>query len=159
MKIRNARADDYPSVICVLNEWWGGRRMSDMLPRLFFSHFQNTSFINESDGHIQAFLVGFLSQSSLDEAYIHFAGVHPDNRNKGIGRRMYNHFFRKALNQKRTIIRCVTSPINKASINFHKSMGFELERGDSEIDSIPFFSDYDGIGEHRVLFTKKLMNG
>jgi ribosomal protein S18 acetylase RimI-like enzyme len=159
MEFRNARADDYPSIIGVLNEWWDGRRMSDMLPKLFFSHFRNTSFLNESEDQIQAFLVGFLSQSNLNEAYIHFSGVHPDCRKKGIGRAMYKHFFHTVLNQNRFIVRCVTSPINKASINFHKRMGFEIEQGDSEKDGTPYFTDYDGIGEHRVLFTKTLKKG
>ena len=36
--------------------------------------------------------VGFMSQSRPAEAYIHFVGVHPDERGHGLGRRLYEHF-------------------------------------------------------------------
>lgn len=39
MNVRNVQPSDYPAIISVLDEWWGGRKMSDMLPRLFFEHF------------------------------------------------------------------------------------------------------------------------
>ena len=42
--LRNVREDDYPQVIRVLNDWWGGRKVADMLPRLFFTHFSDTSY-------------------------------------------------------------------------------------------------------------------
>ncbi len=77
MNIRNVRPSDYPPIITMLDDWWGGRKMSAMLPRLFFEHFCDTSFIIEGDEKIVAFLIGFLSQSRSDEAYIHFVGVHP----------------------------------------------------------------------------------
>jgi ribosomal protein S18 acetylase RimI-like enzyme len=66
--------------------------MSDKLPKLFFDHFKNTSFIAEKDGKIVGFLIGFLSQTYPEEAYIHFVGVHPDYRKHGIGRQLYNDF-------------------------------------------------------------------
>lgn len=31
----------------VINNWWGGRQMTHLLPRFFFEHFQSTSFIVE----------------------------------------------------------------------------------------------------------------
>ncbi|MCR8987875.1 hypothetical protein NW801_23055 [Brevibacillus laterosporus] len=50
----------------------------------------------------------------------------------------------------------VTSPVNKASIAYHQKMGFEIEQGDTEVDGIFVFTDYDGKNEHRVLFVKQL---
>ena len=38
-------------------QWWGGRPMAAMLPRLFFVHFRPTSFVLEQDGRLVAFLV------------------------------------------------------------------------------------------------------
>jgi hypothetical protein len=66
VKIRIVRTSDYERIISVLDEWWGGRRMNDMLPKLFFVHFCETSFIAESDEKIIGFLIGFLSQSNLN---------------------------------------------------------------------------------------------
>ncbi len=36
VRIRPVRASDYRTVISVIDGWWGGRHMADMLPRLFF---------------------------------------------------------------------------------------------------------------------------
>ncbi|RAP22367.1 hypothetical protein C2W64_03582 [Brevibacillus laterosporus] len=38
----------------------------------------------------------------------------------------------------------------------NQRMGFEIERGDTEVDGISVFSDYDGKNESRVLFVKKV---
>ena len=32
-----------------VNAWWGGREMAPMLPKLFFLHFEGTSFVVEDD--------------------------------------------------------------------------------------------------------------
>ena len=50
MLIRHAEPRDYGRVIAVVDEWWGGREMRAMLPKLFFVHFQSTSFVAEADG-------------------------------------------------------------------------------------------------------------
>lgn len=53
VRIRNAEASDYLPIISVVNAWWDGRNMRDMLPKLFFVHFRQTSFVAEADGHRQ----------------------------------------------------------------------------------------------------------
>ena len=130
--------------------------MSDMLPKLFFVHFHDTSFVAEKDGLRVGFLIGFLSQTFPDEAYIHFVGVHPDYRKEGVGRLLYERFFEAVLEQGRSIVRCVTAPVNKTSIAFHLKMGFQAEPQDTTADGIPFYQDYDGRDGDRVLFVKKL---
>jgi GNAT superfamily N-acetyltransferase len=85
MEIRQLHPSDYGPVIAVIDEWWSGRPMADMLPRLFFEHFADTSFAAERDGELIGFLDGFLSQSRPGEAYIHFVGIHPDERGRGLG--------------------------------------------------------------------------
>ena len=61
--------------------------------KLFFDHFTDTSFIAEMDGEILGFLIGFLSQTHPNEAYIHFVGVNPTVRKQSIGKQLYNKFF------------------------------------------------------------------
>ena len=143
--IRNAEPADYASVIGVIDDWWGGRAMAAMLPKLFFVHFRDTSFVAEEDGRVVAFLCGFRSQTHDDEAYIHFVGVDPSRRGSGLGRELYERFF--AAVAPRTTVRAVTSPANERSVAFHRALGFEVERVDEE---------YDGRGEARVLLTKNL---
>jgi ribosomal protein S18 acetylase RimI-like enzyme len=156
MLIRNVIPDDYHSIINVLNEWWGGRQMADMLPKLFFIHFQETSFVVIDQEQIIGFLVGFVSQTYPDQAYIHFIGVHPEYRKRKIASKLYELFFEKMKEKGCQLVRCVTSPVNHTSIAFHKNMGFEIEEGDQVIDGTSVFTNYDGKGNDRVLFVKRL---
>ncbi|KQL21183.1 GNAT family N-acetyltransferase [Cytobacillus solani] len=157
MKIRLVKGSDYYVISPLINKWWGGRQMSDMLPKLFFDHFTNTSFVVEKEGEIVGFLIGFLSQSYSNEAYIHFIGVHPDYRRHNIGKKLYNEFFNKVKQNGCKIVRCVTSPVNKVSIAYHTKMGFVIEKGDKTINGVSVNTDYDGPNQDRVLFVKELV--
>ena len=130
--------------------------MSNMLPKLFFVHFRETSFVAESSDKIVGFLIGFLSQTFRDEAYIHFAGVHPDYRKMGLGGALYERFFEVARNLGRTVVRCVTSPVNKGSVAFHLRMGFGIEQSETIVEGISVAKHYNGHGGDRVLFSKTL---
>lgn len=44
-QVRKVRGEDYGRVIASVDEWWSGRTVSPMLPRLFFDHFCDTSFV------------------------------------------------------------------------------------------------------------------
>lgn len=156
MEIRSVKGSDYYVISPLVNEWWGGRNMSDMLPKLFFDHFTQTSFIAEKDGKLVGFLIGFLSQTYSNEAYIHFVGVHPEYRKHNIGKHLYNEFFNVVKQNNRSIVRCVTSPVNKVSIAYHTNMGFEIEDGDRSVDDLSINTDYDGPNQDRVIFVKTL---
>jgi GNAT superfamily N-acetyltransferase len=155
-QIRPIRPADYWTVIAVIDEWWGGRRMADMLPRLFFEHFTDTCFAAERDGELTGFLVGFRSQSHPAEAYIHFVGVHPAERGRGLGKQLYERFFATVRAQHCGLVRAVTSPVNHGSVRFHRRMGFDIEPGDTEVDGVPVAAGYDGDGQDRVRFVKDL---
>jgi predicted GNAT superfamily acetyltransferase len=146
VEIRTARPSDYERVIAVVDDWWGGRPMRPLLPRLFLEHFADTSLVAEDDGELVGFLVGFVSPSRPDEAYVHFVGVRPDRRGGGLARAFYERFFERARAEGRTVVRCVTSPANEGSVAFHRKLGFEAE----------LVADYDGPGADRVAFTKRL---
>jgi len=156
MKIRSVKSSDYYVISPLLNDWWGGRQMADMLPKLFFDHFTDTSFIAEKDGKIIGFLIGFLSQSKSEEAYIHFVGVHPEYRKHKIGNQLYNEFFNAVKPKGVRVVLCVTSPVNKVSIAYHTKMGFDIEQGNKSIDGVSVHTDYDGPNQDRVLFIKHL---
>jgi ribosomal protein S18 acetylase RimI-like enzyme len=145
MLIRNAEPDDYARVIGSVDEWWGGRPMAAMLPKLFFVHFRDTSFVADDEGVIAGFLCGFRSQTYADEAYIHFVGVDPAWRGHGVARSLYERFFDAVA--PRTVVRAVTSPANERSIAFHEALGFDTSRLEE---------NYDGRGESRVLLVRRL---
>jgi ribosomal protein S18 acetylase RimI-like enzyme len=145
MDLRHAEPADYGRVIEVIDHWWGGREMAAMLPKLFFVHFRDTSFVAEEDGELAGFICGFRSQTYADEAYVHFVGVDPGRRTSGLGRALYERFFEAVA--PRTVVRAVTAPVNERSVAFHRAMGFQVERVDE---------DYDGRGQARVLLVKDL---
>ena len=144
--LRTATPADYDRIAAVLDDWWG-RPVSGALPRLFLDHFHATSAIAEADGDLAGFLVGILSPSLPDAAYIHFVGVHPDHRRDGLARVLYERFFAMAAADGRTVVRAVTSPVNARSIAFHAALGFTVS------DQAP---GYDGPGDVKVRFERSL---
>jgi ribosomal protein S18 acetylase RimI-like enzyme len=133
IEIRHARPSDYGRVYPLVNEWWDGREMTQNLPGVFFVHFEGSSFIaNTPDCAL---------------AYVHMAGVAPELRRQGIGRRLYETFIEAARVHGRSRVSLITAPINTGSIAFHEALGFELER---------VLDNFAGPGEDRLAFIKHL---
>lgn len=153
--IRNIREDDYDTIILKINEWWGGRDMVKMLPRLFFIHFQGSSFAVEDLGRIVGFLIGFISDTHKDIGYIHFVGVDPTYRNQKIATKLYKKFIDYCVGNGVLNIKCVTSPTNKVSIAFHYSFGFKASSCNINGEPLPI-NDCDGPGGDRVLLKLQL---
>lgn len=156
LAIRHLEPSDYAPVIAVVDDWWGGRRMRDMLPKLFFAHFRPTSFVAEADGALAGFLCGFVSQTDPALAYVHFVGVDPARRGETIGRRLYERFFEAVTAAGCRQVRAVTSPQNAASIAFHRRVGFAMLPGPAIAADVPYTPGYDGPGEDRVVFALDL---
>jgi predicted GNAT superfamily acetyltransferase len=146
IKLRTAAAADYDRIIAVLDDWWG-RPVRHSLPRVFLDHFYATSTVAESDGELAGFLIGFLSPSQPDAAYIHFVGVSPRLRGNGLARSLYERFFALAAADGRQVVRAITAPRNAPSIAFHTAMGFSVSA------PIP---DYDGESSPKVVFERYL---
>ncbi|OEU87398.1 acetyltransferase [Streptomyces abyssalis] len=161
--VRQALASDHRAIVECVQKWWSDSRTPDqarelslLLPKLFLQFFSSTSLVLEDDTGITAFLVGFHSADNEDEAYVHFVGVNPKLRGQGVARRLYTVFLQRAAEAGRREVRAITSPANTGSIAFHRAMGFDLEEGDREFDGLPVHSDYDGPGQDRVCFYKKI---
>ena len=156
LRLRPLEPGDHRRVTGVIDEWWGGREMSRRLSHAFFVHFRPTSFVLECDDELLGFLIGLVSQTSPDEAYVHFVGVHPGYRQLGLGRRLYCRFCTVAGLLGCDTVRSHTAPQNRLSIAFHEAMGFAVDPGDAVIDGVSVWLDYAGCGEHRVRFVKRL---
>jgi ribosomal protein S18 acetylase RimI-like enzyme len=146
LRLRTATAADYDQIIAVVDDWWG-RPIRRALPRVFVDHFHATSAIAESGGELAGFLIGFLSPSVPDTAYIHFVGVHPSLRGNGLARTLYERFFALAGANSRQRVSAITAPGNAGSIAFHTAMGFTVT---------PPIPDYDGEASPKVLFERRL---
>ncbi|NLU70431.1 GNAT family N-acetyltransferase [Streptomyces sp. HNM0574] len=161
---RPARESDHGTIVACVQRWWGdsrtpeqARELSLLLPRLFLQFFAGTSLVREDGTGVRAFLVGFDSADDPEVAYIHFVGVDPELRGLGVGRELYEAFLGRAARAGRREVRAVTSPGNHGSVAFHRAMGFQPVPGDREsAEGLPLHSDYDGPGQHRVCFRRRL---
>lgn len=143
---------DHERVMAVLPQWWDGRDLRALLPKIFFEHFRGTSLIVEHEDTLVAFLVGFFCADHKDEAYVHFVGVAPEWRHVGLGRDLYRRFFALARADGRRVVRAVTAPVNTGSIAFHTALGFSMLPGDEEIDGMPVSLDPGAHGHDLVRF-------
>jgi ribosomal protein S18 acetylase RimI-like enzyme len=144
--VRAATPEDFDIIVNVVDDWWG-RPASRDLTRVFVNHFFTTSLVAESEDELAGFVIGLLSPSKPEEAYIHFTGVAPKWRRDGLARDLYERFFALARDHGRSLVKAITSPQNSTSIKFHQAMGFEAS------DPIP---DYDGPSLDRVVFIRRL---
>ena len=156
LSIRPIAEDDYAFVISRLDEWWGGRDMVAKLPRLFFEHLGDAGLIAEDDGRVVGFLAGFMSTAKPGEAYIHFVGVDPAARGKGVGRELYQRYFAASRERGAVAVNAMTSPVNRSSVEFHRAMGFAFVPGDAEVDGISYHRDHNGPGGDAVVFRRGL---
>jgi GNAT superfamily N-acetyltransferase len=144
--VRVACPEDYDRIVAVVDDWWG-RPVRASLPRLFFDHFWSTSRVAE-DGHgLAGFLVAFVSPSVPHVAYLHFVGVRPDQRGRGLARELYANFAGYARGEGCTELRAITGAGNSGSIRFHQRLGFTV--------SAPI-ADYNGPNQPMITFRREL---
>jgi len=116
IRFRRPTEADHRRIVGLVDEWWGGRRLHDYLPRLWFQHFTGTSWMAETeDGRPAGFLVGFISPEHPDEAYIHMVGANPNLRRRGIGAALYDRFFDDMRGRGVRRVSAITWPGNRAS--------------------------------------------
>lgn len=159
LRSRHPVPDDHPRVVAAIETWWPNGRgvdLSAQVPRVFFQHFASTSWVVEdADGSLRGFLIAFRSGDDAESAYIHFVGVDPASRGRGVARSLYDCLFAelRAMGVRR--VSAITGPGNLASQRFHTALGFSVG-GAVEIDGVLAYPDYDGPGEHRVTLQRDL---
>ena len=150
---------DYRSISLVIDDWWGGRQLDHLLPRLWLQHFTGTSWLAEmDDGRLAGFLIGFHSPDKPDVAYCHLIATNPNLRRRGLGRALYQRFFEDARVAGRRTVTAITWPANHASIGFHRSLGFEVQRRtDSQnLYGTPALAGYDFDREDRAILVRSI---
>ncbi|HUQ43803.1 MAG TPA: GNAT family N-acetyltransferase [Candidatus Limnocylindria bacterium] len=159
IRFRRPTEADYPAISRVIDEWWGGRQLDHLLPRLWLQHFTGTSWLAEqSDGGLGGFLIGFLSPDQPDTAYCHLVAARPNVRRRGLGRELYQRFFEDARAARRTRVTAITWPANKPSIAFHRALGFEVQAGpgSQNLYGIPAVAGYDFDREDRAVMVRAI---
>jgi GNAT superfamily N-acetyltransferase len=162
VRFRRPTEADHGPIVRVVDEWWGGRRMSGLFLRLWFQHFAGTSWVAEDDeGRLLGFLFGFISQDHPDIGYVHMIATNPNHRRHGLGAALYGQFFADVDARGVREVKAITWPGNRVSVAFHRSIGFQVDDGPGtqRLYGTPAFPDYDGDGEDRVVFVRKLDGG
>jgi ribosomal protein S18 acetylase RimI-like enzyme len=150
---------DHGYLVDRVDEWWGGRKVRQLLPRLWLRHFTGTSWIAEdASGAIVGFLIGFVSPDDPVHAYIHMAATSPNHRRPGLGRVLYGRFLADARERGVRRVTAITWPGNRVSVGFYLALGFHPEDGPGtqRLYGTPAYPDYDGDGQDRTVFSLEL---
>jgi GNAT superfamily N-acetyltransferase len=159
LRFRRPTEADHQGIVVAVDDWWGGRRIHDLLPRLWFQHFTGTSWLAETDaGRPAGFLIGFISPDDPSVAYIHMVGTNPNHRRRGLGRDMYERFFNDVAARGVERVRAITWPGNRISVSFHTALGFGPVDGPGSrnLYGTLGFADYDFPGDDRVVFERSI---
>ena len=150
---------DYLAINRVIDDWWGGRQLDHLLPRLWLQHFTGTSWLAEAtDGRLAGFLIGFLSPDRPDVAYCHLVATNPNLRRRGLGRALSERVYDDARAGGRSMVSAITWPANRTSIAFHRALGFEVQGGPEtqNLYGTPARAGYDFDREDRAILVRRL---
>lgn len=158
-RFRRPLEADHAFLVGQVDDWWGGRKLHQLLPRLWLQHFTGTSWVVEDAGGTPiGFLVGFVSPDHPDQAYIHMVATSPSHRGSGLGRALYERFFSDVKARGARRVTAVTWPGNRVSVGFHQAMGFVPAEGPGtqRLYGTPAYPDYDAEGDDRVVLKREL---
>jgi ribosomal protein S18 acetylase RimI-like enzyme len=150
---------DHRRLVALVDEWWGGRPLRQLLHRLWFQHFTGTSWVVEApDGTPAGFLIGFVSPDDPTVGYVHMVAANPDLRQRGVGRELYRRFFDDVAARGVREVRAITWAGNRASIAFHTAIGFRVDGGPGTepTSGTTAYPDYEGDGRAMVVFRRRL---
>jgi ribosomal protein S18 acetylase RimI-like enzyme len=120
--------------------------------RLFFEQLGASGVYasaRDRPGLMVGVLLGLVSETEPDLAYVHFHMVDPAWRGRGVGSALYAEFAARAHARGCSRIRALASPSRTGSIAFHEALGFvgRLHPG------------HLGPGEDRIVFERSLPLG
>lgn len=159
LRFRRPVEADHRFLVERVDDWWGGRKLHQLLPRLWLQHFTGTSWVAEdARGAIVGFLVGFVSPDHPEQAYIHMVATSPNHRRTGLGRALYERFVADVRSRGVRRVTAITWPGNRVSVGFHRAMGFRPDEGPGtqRLYGTPAYPDYDADGDDRAVFTLEL---
>ena len=159
--IRNVEERDFIDISKLARECKPMSTERNSIYHIFTKFFQNTSLIlEEKDGKICGFLLGLISQNDHQEAYIHLLCLKDELRGRGFAKKIIDKFTKIVKSKGCKKISLITKPVNKKAIRFYKKLGFQLVYKNDEkmviIDGVSAVKDYNGAGEHMVIFEYNL---
>jgi GNAT superfamily N-acetyltransferase len=153
-EITTCTKEDFDQVLAEFDQFWEHDRASALHHPTIIYEFVNSSFVIKDNGRVLAYLFGFLSQTE-PTGYVHLLSVRRGFRGQGLANRLYAHFELFARSCGCTRLKAITSPVNRLSIDFHRSIGM-LPSGEPGSQGVPVVKDYAGPGRDRVVFLKDI---
>jgi GNAT superfamily N-acetyltransferase len=154
MEITRFSKQDFDQVLTEFGEFWDTDRTLPLHHPTLVNEFGNSAFTIKDGDKVVAYLLGFLSQTT-PTGYVQLLAVRQGYRKQGLARQLYDHFTEFAITRGCTSLKAITSPVNKLSIAFHKSIGM-MPTGTDMADGVPVVRDYSGPGKDRVVFMKNI---
>ena len=154
MKIEQMTAAVYEQIVDELPDYWGDDRTRGLHHPMFVHEFRETAFAIRIGQMAAAYLLGFVARDNR-YGYIHLAAVRGSHRRRGMGRALYQHFFEYCRARDVRLVKAITRPGNRFSIQFHKRMGFRLF-GETIEHGVPVIKNYSGHREDRVVMFRRL---
>jgi ribosomal protein S18 acetylase RimI-like enzyme len=145
---------DYNQILDELSEFWDGRDTRHLHHPFLIHEFGNSAFVIRDRRRIDAYLLGFVSQTE-PVGYVHAIAARASARRRHLARHLFDHFVEFARRHGCGHVKAITTPSNAGSIAFHKSLGMEL-LGEPNTDGLPTVPDYAGRGAARVVFWKSI---
>ena len=145
MLTRPLRKGDFDRIVQVIDWWWGGPTASLAHP-IFFYELGQAARVVEHEDQLIGFLLGFVTPDEDPVGYVHMIGIHPDERRRSVGRRLYESFEDYCRGAGCRRLKAITTPGNEGSVQFHQALGWETKR----------VRDYAGPGRDRIVCTKRL---
>ena len=157
--LRHLTEDDHPPIVGLVDEWFAGQRVRHLVVRAWFRHFASTSWVAEDgEGRPVGVLLGYRSPDHPDEAVVHLVGVHPNHRRRGIGRALVEAFLAHVEPAGAATVTAVAWPDQPIAVAFFGAVGFRPDEGPGtqNLYGTRAFPDYDGQGEDRVVFVRRI---
>lgn len=146
--IRPMTKADYGFLASVLDRWWGGPSGQRAEP-LFYYELGSGALVAEREDAVVGFLFGFVTPdepSKEKTGYVHLVGIHPDQRRKGVGQRLYDSFSELCRARGVTRLKAIAAVGDEGAVRFHVALGFDAEE----------VAGYAGPGRSRMVFTRAL---
>jgi ribosomal protein S18 acetylase RimI-like enzyme len=157
--IRSVREEDFLKIAEIAEKCLPMATERNSIYHIFTKFFKKTSLVVEkADGEAVGFLIGFISQDDPADAYIHLLCVNQSCRGRGLAKGMVQRFLETVTESGCRKVYLITRPQNKTAINFYKGLGFKLDKvGETiEINGLKAVKDYNGLGDHKMVFYKPL---
>jgi GNAT superfamily N-acetyltransferase len=154
MEITRCTKSDWDQIISEFTDFWGDERTKSLHNPILLYEFGNSAFVSKVGEKVVGYIFGFISQTE-PTGYVKFIGVRRSHQKRGIGRRLYEHFTEFVRSKGCQELKAITSPTNKVSVAFHKSIGMQMT-GEPNDEGVPVVKNYSGPGIDRVVFRKKI---